>query len=92
MLAAKVLPGLIGSRFCAIRPSASTFCFAAMKPQEVSADLERFCKIHLVFIFCAAFVNGRPRNDGGAEIMQDGTRPYFLYGVFLFLSVERFRA
>ena len=64
---------------------------AVMYPQEVPAGFESFRKIHLVFIFLSLAVNRYFGYDGGAEIVQDGTRPYLLYYVFIFFGVECFQ-
>ncbi len=60
------------------------FCPAVMDPQEIPADLESFRKVHLVSIFSSPAVNGYPGYDGGTEVVQDGTRPYFLDDVLIF--------
>jgi len=65
---------------------------AIMDPQEIPAGFESFRKVHLVFIFSNSAVNGHTRYDGGTEVVQDGTRPYFLDDVLIFFGVERFQA
>ena len=68
------------------------FCFAVMDPQEVPAGFESFREVHLIFIFCIAGVDVHSGYDGGAEVVQDGTRPYFLYDVLIFFRMECFEA
>lgn len=65
---------------------------AVMDPQEIPAGFESFRKVHLVFIFSSFAVNVHPGYDGRTEVVQDGTRPYFLDDVLIFFGVERFQA
>ena len=67
------------------------FCHAIMDPQEVSAGFESFRKVCLIFVFFLTAVNFHPGYDGGTEVVQDGTRPYFLYDVLVFFRVECFK-
>ena len=46
--------------------------------KEIPAYLERFCKVYLVLIFGFALFNLDTCYNRGTEIMQYGTRPYFL--------------
>ena len=68
------------------------FCPAITEPQEVPAGFESFRKVYLILVLFPTAVNVHPRYDGGAEVVQDGTRPYFLYDVLIFFRVERFKA
>ena len=68
------------------------FCPAVMDPQEISTGFKSLRKVYLVFIFSSAAVNRYSRYDGGAKVVQDGTRPYLLYDILIFFGVERFQA
>ena len=60
--------------------------------QKVSASFEGFREVRLVFMFCFAVINIHIGNDGRAEVVEDGTCPYFLYDVLVFFRVECFHA
>ena len=57
---------------------------AVMDPQEIPAGFESFRKVHLVFTLPFPAVNRYFGYDGGAEVVRDGTRPYFLDDVLIF--------
>ena len=57
---------------------------AVMDPQEIPAGFESFRKVHLVFMLPFPAVNRYFGYDGGAEVVRDGTRPYFLDDVLIF--------
>lgn len=65
---------------------------AVMDPQEIPAGFESFRKVRLVFIFSSPTVNRHPGYNGGTEVVQDGTRPYFLDNILIFFGVECLQA
>ena len=67
-------------------------CCFVMDPQKVPADFEGFREVYLVLVFCPAPTDVHSGYDGRAEVVQDGTRPYFLNDVLVFFGMECFEA